>query len=265
MLRLVRGTPVVRVVLSAVAVIFTVWGLIALAMYPLLRLDAGSYEKAIGSPAAECSGDPIPARGGCWSGAAGRVTVSGIDRQSGADIAFVVVDVRKLPAVRADLVDTTHIAALPVGTTLTVRYWQDHLSMLVLPAAAKGAAPLTLPTRDSPSYRATSVPVADALTLLFGVAGLLVWGRPLLDDVRTWLQRRSGERDGSGDTTPMAFGRRGLARYGIDLPAAPQTPPGDDVVLTGRRATPQTAQPAPTPPAPAQPQEGDKGWKIRPY
>jgi hypothetical protein len=264
MMRLVRGTPVVRMVLTAVAVLFTLWGLLPLAAYPLLRLDAASYEKAIGDAAAECPGDPIPARGGCWSAAPARVTVTGIDRQSGADIAFVVVNVRALPAVRADLADTSRGAAITVGTALTVRYWRDSVSMLVLPAPTRQAQPITLPTRDSPSYRATGLPVGDALTLLLGVAGLLVWGRPLLDDVREWREQRRAKRDDGDegiDATPMTFGRRGLARYGLDLPAASPAPPADDVVLTGRRATPPPAEA----PAPAPHQDGGSGWKIRPY
>jgi hypothetical protein len=260
MLRLVRGTPVVRMVLTALSVLLTVWGLIALAMYPLLRLDAAAYEMAISSAAAECRGDPIPARGGCWSAAPARVTVTGVDRRSGTDVAFVVVDVHNMPAMRADLVDASHAAALTVGTALTVRYWHEDLAMLVVPAPAKGAAPLTLPTRDNPTYRAATLPAGDALTLLAGVAGLLVWGRPLLDDVRAWRQRRRDEADDGIDTTPMSFGHRGLARYGIDLPDAPPPPmPHDDVMLTGRRAIP------PLPRQAAPQQEDDRGWKIRPY
>jgi hypothetical protein len=246
-------------VLTGVAVIFTLWGLVPLAMYPLLRLDAAGYEKAIGDPTAQCAGDPIPARGGCWSAAPARVTIAGIDRQSGADVGFVVVDVGSLPAVRADLVDTSRAAGIAVGTTLTVRYWHEHLSMLVLPAQAKGAPPLTLPTRDNPSYRAAGLPVGDALTMLFGVAGLLVWGRPLLDDARGWRDRWRKQRDDDSiATTPMNLGRRGLARYGLDLPAG--TSPADDVVLTGRRATPP-----PPPPATTEQQNADTGWKVRPY
>jgi hypothetical protein len=243
MMRLVRGTPVVRMVLSVLAALFTVWGAVALAGYPLLRLDAAAYEHAIGDASARCAGDPVPARGGCWSAVPARVTVSGVDGSSGTPIAFAVVDMPHSAAMRADLLDASHLGALPTGTRLTVRFWHDRLSMLVVPAAT-GAAPLLLATRDSPTYHATALPVGDALTLLLGVAGLLVWGRPALDDVRTWRERRRPQREG-GDADVTALGRRGLARYGIDLPGTG----GDDVQLTGQRTAPQ---------------ESGAGWNVRP-
>jgi hypothetical protein len=263
MMRLVRGTPVVRAVLAAVAAIFALWGLVAVAMYPLLRVDAASYERAAGSAAAECPGDPIPARGGCWSAAPARVTISGVDHSGGADVAFVVVAVQGQAARRADLVDATRIAALPTGTTLSARWWHEDIAVLALPGASTGAAPTLLPTRDNPSYRATRLPIGDAVTLLLGAGGLLLWGRPLLADVREWRARRRGDSDGAGDdsaagpaadgedvTSAPGFGR-GLARYGIDLRTT-------EVTLTGQRATPPSTKPGATT------KPGGSGWNIRP-
>ena len=267
MVRLVRGTPVVRGVATAIAAILGLCGLIPLLAYPLLRLDASSYSTAIGDAAKECAGDPIPARGGCWSAAPARVTVSGVDADSGA--AFAVVEVGGQPSVREDFVSPPP-PDVAVNATLTARYWHDSIAELLLPPAAKGADPLVLPTRDNPVYRAASFPTASAVLFAVGLAGLLFWGRPLLADVRDWRNRRRAQAEAYAaiaDSTRAATLNRGLARYGITLRNADL---GDDVELTGRRSVPPPPQPQAAPPAqpahPAQQQDGGgPGWSIRPY
>jgi len=249
MMRLVRGTPLVRAVATAMAALLVLSGIVPMVAYPLLRIDAASYESAIGNPGRECPGDPIPARGGCWSAAAARVTVRGVDAQTTAT--FVVVAVANQPATREDLV-TTPPAQIGVGTALTARYWHDSVAMLVLPAATRSAQPVALPTRDNPTYRAQDLPTGSAVVLLVGLGGLLVWGRPLLDDMRAWRERKrhaaQAEIEARESTSSPTFGR-GLARYGIDLQVATATAPDDDVVLTGHRdATADTAE---------------AGWNVR--
>jgi hypothetical protein len=251
MMRLVRGTPVVRAVASAIAGLLLLCGLVPLAAYPLLRLDAAGYQSAIGDVARECKGDPIPARGGCWSAAPARVTISGADAQTGAS--FVVVDSKGQPAAREDFV-TAPPAPIGVGTTLTARYWHESIAVLMLPAATKGAAPLSLPTRDNPTYRATDLPTGGALLALLGAAGLLVWGRPLLADVRAFRERRRQAADPVPQPTSTPTAGLGLKRYGIDLQTATEP---EDVVLTGHRAAP--ANPTAAPGA-----GGGKGWNVRP-
>ncbi len=245
MMRLVRGTPVVRALASAIAAVLLLCGAIPLLGYPLLRLDAASYGSAIGDAHRECGGDPIPARGGCWSAAPARVIISGVDAQSGAS--FVVVDVTGQPATREDFVSTP--PQLGVGTTLTARYWHDSIAELTLTPPGGNAAPFAMPTRDNPAYRAAQLPTAATLLVLVGVAGLLVWGRPLLDDVRRWRNRgREAEEIAatlreSGDA---ATRNRGLARYGMDLHDA------DAVELRGERSAPRQA-----------PAAGGTGWNVR--
>jgi hypothetical protein len=241
MLRLVRGTPVVRGIATAMAAVIVLCGAVPLLAYPLLRLDAAGYETAIGSAAKECSGDPIPARGGCWSAAPARVTVSGADVQRG--VSFVVVDVPGQPGTREDFV-TPPPNPIAVGATLTARYWHDTIAVLMLPGADRSKPPLALPTRDNPSYRVTSLPVGGALLFLAGGAGLLTWGLPLLDDVRRYRERRrhaaAAEIAVRDSTSSPTFGR-GLARYGFDVGGAPE-----DVVLTGRRADTEETPATPT-------------------
>jgi hypothetical protein len=261
MMRLVRGTPVVRLVLSAFAVLFTLWGAIPLALYPLLRLDAAGYARAITDPGAECKGDPIPARGGCWSAAPARVTITGVDHRGGGDVAYVVVDVRGQQPLRADLVDATRADLISTRMTLTARYWHGDVAVLVLPASGK-SAPIALPTRANPEYRAAQLPVGDALTALLGVVGLLVWGVPLLADVRAFRARRRDAAatrwDDDHGATAQTFGERGLARYGIDLHTAPprRTALASETELTGRRDRPPQTESGVA--------GGDKGWNIRP-
>jgi hypothetical protein len=248
MMRLVRGTPVVRGLASAIALLLGVCGIVPVAAYLLLRLDAASYEPAIGNAAKQCQGDPIPARGGCWSAAAARVVITGVDAQSGA--AFVVVEVAGQPAMREDFVSAP-AAGIAVGTTLTARYWHDSIATLQLAGADKAKPPTALPTRDSPSFRAQSLPVGGALLVLLGLGGLLVWGRPLLDDVRALRARRRNQAEAEIAVRESAINpaaNRGLARYGMD------------VVLTGHRATPTS--PTPAPPAATQSQGGE-GWNVR--
>lgn len=255
MMRRVRGTPLVRCAATAIATILGICGLVPLLGYPLLRLDAASYQGAIGVAAGQCAGNPIPARGGCWSAASARVTISGVDAQAGTS--FVVVDVAGQPATREDFVAAPQ-AAVTVGTAVTARYWHEAIAELVLAPAAKGAAPAVLPTRDNPSFRATQLPTASALLLLVGAAGLLVWGRPLLDDVRRLRDRRRQDAEARAAVRDSAYaaGRnRGLARYGITLPAT-----DEEVVLTGRR----DAAPRTPPPAPTAGDQGGTGWSVRP-
>ncbi|HZS15953.1 MAG TPA: hypothetical protein VFC09_15275 [Candidatus Dormibacteraeota bacterium] len=233
MMRLVRGTPVVRCLASAMAAILLLCGLIPIGAYGLLRLDAAAYAGAIGDRAKECPGDPIPARGGCWSAAPVRVTVSGVDAQTEAS--FVVVDAPGAPPAREDFVITPPVR-IATGTTLTARYWQASIAELLLPAGDAGAAPTALPTRDNPQYRAQTVPVASALLTLVSIGGLLVWGLPLVDDLRQLRRRRRMQAEAEAEALESlraAGQNRGLARYGIDLGAAG---PADGVVLTGHRA-----------------------------
>src|SRR5437867_2947391 len=221
MTRWVRGTPQVRAIATVFATLFVVFSVWPLAAYPLLRLDAASYQAAIGDKAKQCAGDPIPARGGCWSAAPARVTIAGVDADSGAT--FAVVAVNGQPATRADLVDPPPPGTIAVGDTLTVRYWHGDVAMLVLDAPSKGAVFTLLATRANPVYREGQFPTGSALTFLLGVAGLLVWGRPLLDDVRGYRERKrrdaAAEADAREATSSPTFGR-GLARYGIDLKGA---------------------------------------------
>jgi hypothetical protein len=249
MMRLVRGTPVVRGLASAIALLLGVCGIVPVAAYLLLRLDAAGYESAIGNAARECHGDPIPARGGCWSAASARVVITGVDAESGAT--FLVVEVAGQPATREDFVSTPP-AGIAVGTTLTARYWHGDIATMLVSGADRAKPPVALPTRDNPGFRAQSLPVAGALLVLLGLGGLLVWGRPLLDDVRALRARRRNQAEAEIAVRESAIDpgvNRGLARYGMD------------VVLTGHRATP--AAPTPAPPAPTQSQGGE-GWNVRP-
>lgn len=256
MVRLVRGTPVVRCVASLFAAILAVCGLVPLLMYPLLRLDASSYAGAIGVAAKECAGDPIPARGGCWSAAAARVTITGVDGQTG--LAYAVVDVGGQRATREDFVSAPP-GVVGVGAVLTARYWHGDVAELLVPPAAKGAAPVVLPTADNPAYRATRFPVAGAVLLAVGAGGLLLWGRALLDDVRGWRRRRRAQVEAELEirqSSHTATLNRGLARYGITL----RSDDADDhAELTGRGDRRPQQQPS-TPPAGEQ---GGKGWSVR--
>ena len=261
MVRLVLGTPVVRCVASVFAAILAVCGLVPLVTYPLLRLDASSYGGAIGVAAKECAGDPIPARGGCWSAAPARVTITGVDGQSG--LAYVVVDVPGRPATREDFVSAPP-GVVAVGTTLTARYWHGDVAELVVLPAAKGAAPLVLPTADNPAYRATQLPVAGAVLLAVGAGGLLLWGRPLLGDVRDWRRRRRAHDEAEleiRESSRTATLNRGLARYGITLRSDDA---GDHVELTGRGDRRPQPQPQPQPPTAPNAEQGGKGWSVRP-
>jgi hypothetical protein len=265
MLRLVRGTPVVRALVSLAAVVLVLSGAIPLLLYPLLRLDAGSYSGAILNPRGQCAGNAIPARGGCWSAAPARVTVSGVDTGGVDAVGFVVLEVKGQPAVRADFVAHPSTGGVAEGTVVTARYWHGDVAMVVLPVAARGARPVMLETRDSPAYRASQFPAASFLSLVLGAAALVVWGAPLLDDVRAWWRRR---RDGVLADAEMravaqspAVAHR-LAQYSLGTGATP----AHETTLTGRRDWPPPADaPRPDPVQPlGTPQQGGSGWNVRP-
>ncbi|HEV7680225.1 MAG TPA: hypothetical protein VGQ42_16810 [Candidatus Dormibacteraeota bacterium] len=280
MLRLVRGTPVVRALVSLAAVVLVLSGAIPLLLYPLLRLDAGSFSGAIRDLHAQCAGNAIPARGGCWSAAPARVIISGVDTSGASTVGFVVLEVKGEPSVRADFVDHPGVDGVARGTAVTARYWHGDVAMVVLAGAGKGAPALMLETRDSPAFRASQFPAASLVSLLLGGAALAVWGMPLLADVREWRRRRRD--DGYGDAELRAVAQspavaNRLARYSLGTAptparapgpassAAPAATPAPETTLTGRRDWPP---PAPSPrPDPVQPQgapqHGGSGWNIR--
>jgi hypothetical protein len=262
MVRLVRGTPVVRALVSLAAVVLVLSGAIPLLLYPLLRLDAGSYSGAILDPHAQCAGNAIPARGSCWSAAPARVTVSGVDTTGSSAVGFVVLEVSGQPAVRTDFVDHPSVDGLATGTAVTARYWHGDVAMVVLPAS-KGAQPLLLETRDSPAYRAAQFPAGSFVSLALGGGALAFWGLPLLADVREWRRRRRDDVLADAEMRAVAHSpavAHRLAQYSLGTASAPET------TLTGRRDWPPPApadRPDPVQPQGA-PQQGGAGWNVRP-
>jgi hypothetical protein len=269
-------------------VVLVLSGAIPLLLYPLLRLDAGSFSGAIRDAHAQCAGNAIPARGGCWSAAPARVIISGVDTSGAGAIGFVVLEVNGEPSVRADFVAHPSVDGFARGTAVTARYWHGDVAMVVLPAATKGAQPQLLETRDSPAFRASQFPTGSFVSLALGAAALVVWGLPLLADGRDWRRRRRDDQDADAEARAVAQSpavAHRMARYSLGTdpaPAATATPTPtpapavldapaatttSEATLTGRRDWPP---PAPSPrPDPVQPQgapqHGGSGWNVRPH
>jgi hypothetical protein len=219
MSRPLRLPPLVRAPLTLVSLVLLLAGGITLAVFPFLVADATAYRQAIGDPARECAHNPIPASGGCWSAAAAKVVITGVDHLDSGDVQYLVVAVPGHIAVRENLVPGAHATGIGVGTTVTVRYWHSDIAQ-ILPPVDHGAAVVALATRDSPTYRTAQFPIGSAIVAGLGVAGLIGFGVPLFFDVQRWRRRRridaEAEAAAREATTMPGFGR-GLLRYGMSL------------------------------------------------
>ena len=227
MSRLLRLPPLVRAPLTLVSIVLLLAGGIPVAVFPFLVADANAYRQAIGDPARECAHNPIPTSGGCWSAATAKVIITGVDHLDTGDVEYLVVAVPGREAVRENLVAGVPATGLDVGTTVTVRYWHSDLAQ-ILPPVDRGAAVVTLATRDNPTYRTAQYPTGSAIAAGLGVVGLLGFGVPLFFDVRRWRRRRridaAAEAAARAATTMPGFAR-GLLRYGMSLgPTAEPTP-----------------------------------------
>jgi hypothetical protein len=216
---MLRLPPIIRAPLTLVAAVLLLVGGIPVALFPFLYMDAGHYRQAVGVAAAECAHDPIPARGGCWSAASARVTITGVDHTDSGDLAYLVLQIPGRQPVRENLVDTRQAVGMEVGTAVTVRYWGDAIAQ-VLPPVDKSRPQLVAPTRDNPSYRAAHFPGGSAVAAVLGVVGLALFGVPLIGDARRWRRRRELDRQleqATRDAAARPDFAQGLRRYGMSL------------------------------------------------
>jgi hypothetical protein len=247
MTRLSRLPLHVRAPLALLCTTLLLWSGIPVALFPLLAMDAGHYRTAITDPAARCSGDPIPARNGCWSATSARVVVTGVDQLDSGTVAYAVVEVPGRDAVREDFVDSAHADTLAADMHVTVRYWGSNI-VDVAAAAPLSAARVLMPTRDNPSYRAAHFPWNTAVVAAMALAGVVLFAVPLMGDARRWRQRRRLEIEAEA-AGRLAISTHGLAR---GLERYDRTPSRPETALTGWRTRDEVtgcAAPRPSPTA----------------